>query len=137
MEQQARRDAESQDDDPPLRDSLRPRGPVQFDITQVREPGVVRLLISGEVDILTTPRLATELDGLVRRSRDDVVVDLRSTGFIDSAGLQILLGTARRLARASRKLSVICDEGPVLRVIELTRLGEHLGLTRGDEPARS
>jgi anti-anti-sigma factor len=105
---------------------------VQFEITEVRQPGVVRLVISGELDILTTPRLATELDSLVRRSDADVVVDLRSTGFMDSSGLQILLGTQRRLARASRRLTVVCDDGAVRRVIELTRLAETLGLTRSD-----
>jgi anti-anti-sigma factor len=63
------------------------------------------------------------------------VLDLRETEFIDSAGLQILLGIQRRLSQASRKLTVICDDGPVRRVIELTRLAEVLGLTRGDETA--
>ncbi|HTX30056.1 MAG TPA: STAS domain-containing protein [Solirubrobacteraceae bacterium] len=116
-----------------LREALRPPGPVHFAIARRVESGVVRLEIEGELDVLTTPRLASELDDLVRRSDDDVVVDLRGTGFIDSAGLQLLLGTQRRLGRASRTLTVICDDGPVRRVIELTRLDEALGLTRGDE----
>jgi anti-sigma B factor antagonist len=123
------------EDEATLRESLRPRGPVHFGITRITERGVVRLEIEGELDVLTTPRLATELNGVVRQSSADVVVDLRRTEFIDSAGLQILLGTQRRLGGASRKLSVVCDEGAVRRVIELTRLSEALGLTRGDEEA--
>lgn len=119
-----------------LRGALRPRGPVRFGITPVKEAGIVRLEISGELDILTTPRLATALDALVRRSDENVIVDLRGTGFIDSAGLQILLGTQRRLGRVSRRLSVVCDDGPVRRVIEMTRLEGALGLIRsGDEAA--
>ena len=116
-----------------LRGSLRPPGPVQFAITRTTEPGVVRLEIEGELDVLTTPRLATELNSVVRLSNDNVVVDLRRTEFIDSAGLQILLGTRRRLGRFSRRLTVVCDDGPVRRVIELTRLEEAFGLTRGTE----
>ncbi len=104
---------------------------MQFGITQVKAAGVVRLEISGELDILTTPRLATELDTWVRQSDEDVIVDLRRTDFIDSAGLQILLGTQRRLGRVSRRLSVVCDDGPVRRVIEMTRLDGVLGLTQG------
>ncbi len=122
-----------EEDEPTLRGALRPPGPVRFEITQIQEPGIVRLAISGELDILTTPRMATELNSLVRRSTEDVVVDLRDTSFIDSAGLQILLGTRRRLARMSRRLTVLCDDGPVLRVIQLTRLEDAFGLRGGEE----
>jgi anti-sigma B factor antagonist len=116
-----------------LRHSLRPRGPVRFDLRVSQRPDSVWLRISGELDVLTTPKLAAELNTIVRRSMHHVVVDLREAEFIDSAGLQILLGTQRRLSRASRRLTVICDEGPVRRVIELTRLGEILGLVTGAE----
>lgn len=117
----------------PLRRELRPRGPVRLDVTVSERSDAVWLQISGEIDVLTTPRLAAELNTLVRRSQHDVVVDLRGTEFIDSAGLQLLLGTQRRLRRAARRLTVVCDEGPVRRVIELMRLGEGLGLVSGAE----
>jgi len=116
-----------------LRDALRPRGPVRFAMQEVHEPGAAWLQIRGELDVLTIPKLAARLDTLVRRSTDDVVLDLRRAEFIDSAGLQILLSTRRRLERFSRKLTVVCDEGPVRSVIELTRLVEPLGLIWGDE----
>lgn len=116
-----------------LRDALRPPGPVQFEITQTEEPGWVRLQIRGEIDVLTTPRLAAELNTLIHRSEANVLLDLRQTTFIDSAGLQILLTSQRRLAGLSRKLTVECEDGPVRRVFEVTRLAEPLGLT-GDRP---
>jgi anti-anti-sigma factor len=50
---------------------------------------------------------------------------------MDSAGLQLLLATQRRLRRDSRRLTVMCEEGPVRRVIEMARLEETLGLTEG------
>lgn len=95
-----------------------------------RQPGAVSLQIVGELDILTAPKLAAELDTLVRRSKEDVVVDLRQTEFIDSAGLQTLLSAQRRLDKASRTLTVVCEEGPVRRVFEVARAEEALGLTR-------
>jgi anti-anti-sigma factor len=48
--------------------------------------------------------------------------------FIDSAGLQVLLAAHRRLSRAGRGLAVVCDDGRVRRVIELSRLIETLGV---------
>jgi anti-sigma B factor antagonist len=101
---------------------------VRFGITEHEEPGVTILQVDGELDVLTAPRLSAELDAIIRRSAGEVVLDLRDTVFIDSAGLHILLTAHRRLARASRGMSVVCGEGPVKRVIELARLTETLGV---------
>jgi anti-sigma B factor antagonist len=84
--------------------------------------------IDGELDVLTAPKLAADLNSVVREHAADVVVDLRDVTFIDSAGLHVLLNAHRRLARASRNLSVVCDGGPVRRVIELARLVDTLGV---------
>lgn len=120
--QVARSDAE------PLRQALRPRGPVHFAITQTDQGDAIALHIAGELDVLTAPKLAAEANGILRRSTQDVIIDLSQANFIDSAGLQILLGIHRRLTGASRKLTVECDEGPVRRVIELARLEETFGV---------
>ena len=114
--------------DPPLRRSLRPRGPIQFELSEHQEPGVDFVHVSGELDILTAPKLSAELDAVMRRHEGHVVIDLRDAVFIDSAGLHILLNAYRRLTRASRRMSVLCGEGPVRRVIELARLVETLGV---------
>lgn len=115
-----------------LRRALRPRGPVRFELKVIDEGASVRLQIAGELDVLTTPKLAGELNTLVRRSTQDVIVDLRGADFIDSAGLQILLSAHRRLSSASRTLTVVCEDGPVRRLFEMTRVGEMLGLNRGN-----
>ena len=73
---------------------------------------------------------------VTRRHRGDVVLDLRGTVFIDSVGLHVLLSAYRRLARASRRLSVVCDEGPVRRVLEGARLIETLGVVSSSEGER-
>ena len=114
--------------DPPLRRSLRPRGPVQFGLQQRHESGVHLVHVDGELDILTAPKVGAELDAIIRRCDGDVVIDLRDALFIDSAGLHILLNARRRLTRAQRRMSVICGEGPVRRVIALARLIETLSV---------
>lgn len=111
-----------------LRRELRPPGPVRFAITETHHRNRICLEIVGELDILTAPKLAAELNDVVRQSRLDVIIDLRRVEFMDSAGLQILLVVHRRLSTASRRLTVVCDEGPVRRVIELARLEEILSL---------
>jgi anti-anti-sigma factor len=84
--------------------------------------------VQGEFDVLTTPRLGTALDELIRTRTEDVVVDLRKTSFLDSMGLHILLNGLRRLTRQSRGFAVICAPGPVRQVIEVARLVDTLGV---------
>jgi anti-anti-sigma factor len=101
---------------------------VQFQLSEREQPGATVVHVDGELDILTAPKLGAQLDGIVRKGSGDVVLDLRDAVFIDSAGLHILLTAHRRLTRASRRLAVICVEGPVRRVIELARLVDTLGV---------
>jgi anti-sigma B factor antagonist len=112
--------------DAPLREALRPSGPPRFALRVEHQPDLVVVYVEGELDILTVPKLAARINGLIRRSRGDLVLDLRAVEFIDSAGLQLLLNTRRRLLRKSRALSVVCETGPVRRLIELMRLTETL-----------
>lgn len=114
--------------DPPLRRALRPPGPVQFGISEHKHSDATVLHVDGELDILTAPKLSAELDVIIRKYAGDVVIDLSDVLFIDSAGLHILLSAHRRLTRASRRMSVICGDGPVRRVIELARLTDTLGV---------
>ena len=115
-------------DDPTLSGSLRPRGPVQLDLTTRHEARATVVAVSGELDALTAPKLATHLDDVIRRHQGDVVIDLSDAEFIDSLGLHTLLNAQRRLARGSRALTVVCGEGPVRAAIALARLEDALGL---------
>lgn len=115
-------------DDPTLGGSLRPRGPVQLGLTRREEAGAIVVVVTGEVDVLTAPKLTTWVDDVIRRHRGDVVIDLSDAEFIDSFGMHTLLNIQRRLARRSHSFAVVCGQGPVRHAIELARLAEALGL---------
>ena len=117
---------------PVLADYLRPRGPIHLELTTEDHEGDTVIRPSGEVDVMTAPKLAACLDSVVRQGRGDVTLDLTETEFLDSAGLHVLLNAQRRLTRRSRKLRVICGAGQVRQVIELARLVETLNVV---EPA--
>jgi anti-sigma B factor antagonist len=95
---------------------------------EYRAAGIATVAVQGELDLLTAPKLAARIGELLRVEPCDVVLDLGETEFIDSAGLAILLNVQRQLERRGRQLRVICDDGPVRRVIELARLEEALGV---------
>jgi anti-sigma B factor antagonist len=112
----------------PLREALRPPGPVKLGLDASRVGGVITVVVEGELDLLTAPKLSARIAELLRERAADVLVDLGPTAFIDSAGLAILLNVQRRVERSGKRLRVVCDEGPVRRVIELARLEETFGL---------
>jgi anti-sigma B factor antagonist len=115
-------------DDAPLRRELRPLGPVNLALTESVRSGATLISVSGEFDILTAPKVAALLDDVVRGRAGNVVVDLRGTEFLDSAGLHVLVNAKRRLTRGSRDLFVVVSPGgPVRRVLEVSRLAETLG----------
>lgn len=113
---------------PALADDLRPRGPVQLEITERHEPTQTVLCLEGELDVLTAPRFGARIEEVLNREAGELHVDLRHLRFIDSAGLHVLLNAQRRLIRRGRRLRISCATGAVLRAMELARLVETLGV---------
>ena len=91
-------------------------------ITEERREDALVLALKGELDLRTAPRLRVHLAELLHRGDVDVVLDLEGVEFIDSTGLAAMLNALRRLTRAGRRLLLVCPEGPVLRILRLTRL---------------
>ena len=83
------------------------------------------IAVHGELDIDGAPELRTVLiDAIEEHPGQHVVVDLEGVGFIDSAGLSVLLGGLERARDAGGDLTLVATGQSVLKVLELT------GLTR-------
>ncbi len=101
---------------------VRREGGVGLHITETRRDNAVVLTLRGELDLRSSPNLRVQLADLVRRCDADVVLDLEDVSFIDSTGLAAMLNALRRLTRARRRLILVCADGPVRRILRLTRL---------------
>ncbi|MFP5070072.1 STAS domain-containing protein [Pseudonocardia nantongensis] len=82
--------------------------------------GLTVLIVRGEVDTLTAPRLGTALHDLLDTPGDDLAVDLAGVTFLASSGLGALIRTARRAADDDRRLFVVATGRAVLRPLEVT-----------------
>ncbi len=91
-------------------------------ITSERAGGAYVLRLHGELDLRTVPKLRMRLAEALERGSGAVVVDLTEVTFIDSTGLSALLNALRRLTRAGRRLLLSTQDGPVLRLLRMTRL---------------
>ena len=63
--------------------------------------------VKGELDIATAPRLGEEIER--RLDSSNVFLDLSAVSFIDSSGICVLLGGARRARETRRQLSLRCS----------------------------
>ena len=77
------------------------------------------LSVAGEVDICTADDLRAAIETAATRVFE-IWLDLSETTFMDSSGLHAMAHARTRLADANLRLVLICPEGPVLRVLELT-----------------
>jgi anti-sigma B factor antagonist len=100
--------------------------------------GPVELLeVTGEIDIASASRLISGLNEAVGDCDKPVVVDLSAVEFMDSTGLALLLNAHRRLARRDMGFAVVCNDGPVHRVFEITDMLETLRVRPDRESAVS
>lgn len=93
--------------------------PPRFRVTRADEPPVAVLVVEGEIDLVTAPRLKDALRAIPEAS--PVVVDLCETTFIDSSGLRVLLSSDER---RHGRLHVAClPTGAVRRALDVTLAG--------------
>jgi anti-sigma B factor antagonist len=75
----------------------------------------------GEIDVATAPLLKSRLVGLLDRGFSRFVLDLSGVRYLDSTGLGVLIGFARRLG-GDGQITLAHAPGPVLAILELTGL---------------
>ena len=82
--------------------------------------GVVVAQVSGELDIAGASRTGDTIADAVPTAARGLVVDFSRLDFIDSSGVAMLFGLARRLGGRRQQLRVVAPEGgPVGRVLDI------------------
>jgi anti-sigma B factor antagonist len=98
--------------------------------TEEISPGVCVISPAGELDLYTCPEFKEELLRVISNRPRHVIVDLTLTTFVDSTALGVLLRGLERLRARDSRLSVVCPEGNILRVFEVTGLDRILEIHR-------
>ena len=85
--------------------------------------------VAGEIDISTVTPMRERLFE-VAASGAPLVVDLEQVSFIDSVGLTVLVGAAKRAAMHGGTLQVACALPKIRQLVRLTGLDCRIPLTR-------
>jgi anti-anti-sigma factor len=88
---------------------------------EIQERGeVVVARVSGELDLAGAPGMGDRIHDSVPTSARALVVDFTDLDFIDSSGIAMLFGLARRLGSRRQEVRVVAREGrPVARVLQI------------------
>lgn len=78
--------------------------------------------VSGEIDMATAPLLRQHVQNVTARHPDGLVLDLDRVEFIDSTGLGVMVGAAKRLRVAGGALRIVTSQPHLNQLFELTRL---------------
>ena len=91
------------------------------------------LRLKGELDASNRDQLHSTISSALRSHPPLLVVDLSGLGFMDCAGLSVLVWAHKRLAGCGHQLVITGAEPVVQRLLHLTGLDIYLCLSNTDE----
>src|SRR2546423_11026040 len=93
------------------------------------------IVAGGELDIVATSEMSTVFAMSAAGPQESVVLDLMGVDFIDSSALGTILRAAEQLEQAGKRMHVVVPDGPVRRLLEITRTAPRLTPHRTPERA--
>ena len=86
--------------------------------------GRLEVRLGGELDIASLPDVQADLDALLDREPQPLLIDLEALEFLDSSGVAVLVRIANRFAPVETRNAA----PPVRRVLEALGLADRFGL---------
>src|SRR5580658_219054 len=106
----------------------------ELSVTVRHERGVVIAAVTGDIDVSTVAGLRERLFELADGG-EPLIVDLNRVTFIDSTGLGVLIGVARRAAAHGASVHAVCSHPQTRRLLWLTGVDRRIPLTATVEGA--
>jgi anti-anti-sigma factor len=101
--------------------------PTAFEVGKHQVDQAVVLTVSGEVDMLSSPRLAEAIATTLATKPAALIVDLSKVGFLASAGMTVLV-TAQAEIAAPTQFAVVANGPATSRPIKLMGIDSVLAL---------
>ena len=80
------------------------------------------VLVAGEIDLATAPRLEETLSRLIDRGATRLILDLSSTAFVDSNSTAVFLEAHKRLSARDGALTLRSPRPNVRKMLQITAL---------------
>lgn len=104
-----------------------------FEVAEYGRWAVMR--VTGEIDMATAPRLRQHVQTVTARNPAGLVLDLDRVDFIDSTGLGVMVGAAKRMRMIEGGFRIVCSQPHLIHLFRITRLNEVFDLYESLEEA--
>ncbi len=86
----------------------------EFSARVREEQGIPVVVVRGDVDLATFPRLQAAIEEALARAEASraIVLDLSEVGFFDSTGIGLLVGSTKKLRERGGEVHLVTREGP-------------------------
>ena len=102
----------------------------------VTESGDVRILsFQGNLDTNTSPQAESEINSLIDAGAQKLLVNFEKLDYISSAGLRILLATAKKLKASAGDLKICGLNETVQEVFDISGFATILSVTKTEDEA--
>ncbi len=104
----------------------------------ISESGDIRILsFQGNLDTNTAPEAESQINSLIEAGSQQLLVDFEQLEYISSAGLRVLLATAKKLKPGGGDLKICCLNHTVQEVFDISGFATILSVTASQEEALS
>ncbi len=80
--------------------------------------------ITGEVDYFRAPELESAIDDLILDGNRNLLFDFSKADYIDSGGIEVLIGTLRKISKVGR-LNFVSSNDDVVRLLDLVGVSRY------------
>jgi anti-sigma B factor antagonist len=95
---------------------------VDLSLSTRTEGDATVVVVGGEIDVYTAPKLREQLIDLVSSGNYHLVVDMEGVDFLDSTGLGVLVGGLKRVRAHDGSLRLVCSQERILKIFRITGL---------------
>jgi anti-sigma B factor antagonist len=99
--------------------------------------GITAIRFEGNLDTGTAPSAEEHLGGLIDQGADKLLLDFAALEFISSAGLRVLLATAKKLRTSGGQMRICNLNETVQEIFDVSGFGSLLAVFPDAEQARS
>lgn len=104
----------------------------------IRESGGVQILaFEGNLDTNTSPEAEAKINELIEGGAGKLLVNFEQLNFISSAGLRVLLATAKKLGGKGGTLKICTLNSTVQEVFDISGFGTILSVMKTEDEALS
>ena len=100
----------------------------ELDLESRSDAGGDTVIVRGEIDMATAPKLRDLLNQLVDSGSTRILLECRGLDFLDSSGIGVLVAVRERLGDDG-ELTLEAPPAHVRKVLDLTGVSAHVAIT--------